>query len=496
VRAAGPLTALTLALGLALPATASAALPPDFFGIYSEDAFQLRDSNRRVTLDQQREAGIGVVRLPLDWATIQPDPDRWMFGRHDEFVLDAARAGMRVLPFLIQTPGWATSKPPDSDATGIWPPMFPDYIQEFATEAVRRYGPGGSLWQGHPEVPYLPIRSWQIWNEPNLRQFWASGPDPAAYTRLVESAARGIRSVDPAAEIVSAGLPDTETTHIAAPTFLAGMYDAGARGLVDAVGVHPYAWSAEENVGKVEQILQVMHRYGDDAPVWATEFGWATGGPSGWVTSEENQARLIAGAVRRLASERKRLRLRGVAIYNWRDSEGPGWPAHAGLRRLDNSPKPAYFALRDAIHGFGIETTVAGSTDPATDAASPAPATATPWKLRLSAPRLLRPAGRRQVRIAVKCGSTAKVFCAGSVWLEARRARGGRRRRLGSEGFRARSGRADRVDVRLAPDAVRLLRRRGRVAIVVRGGGTDLFGRAAETSLSRKLDAGSLRPRG
>ena len=67
------------------------------------------------------------------------------------------------------------------------------------------------------------------------------------------------------------------------------------------------------------------------------------------MTDEGGQAERLAGALRLLAGARERLRLRGIATYSWRDSVGPGWMAHAGLRRLDNSPKPALFAVRDAI---------------------------------------------------------------------------------------------------------------------------------------------------
>ena len=38
----------------------------------------------------------------------------------------------------------------------------------------KRYGPRGSWWQDHPDVPKRPIRTWQIWNEPHLRFQWGN----------------------------------------------------------------------------------------------------------------------------------------------------------------------------------------------------------------------------------------------------------------------------------------------------------------------------------
>lgn len=270
MRAALVLAATLLA---ALPAAARADdLPPDFFGVYSGDALETRGSARAATLRSQRQTGFGIVRLPLDWATIQPDPDRWSWATHDEFVLDAARAGMRVLPVLVQTPGWARS-PDRSNAAGIWPPQFPDYIVDFAGEAVRRYGTGGTLWRANPDVPEMPVRSWQIWNEPNLRPWWPSGPDPEQYVALLRSAAIGIRSVDPAAEVVSAGLPLNDVWP--PERFLARMYELGAGPWMDTVASHPYALDPAGTLGRVEDIVRVVVANGDRHRVWATEFGWA-----------------------------------------------------------------------------------------------------------------------------------------------------------------------------------------------------------------------------
>ena len=213
--------ALCAGLAAAAPCAGAAPLPADFFGVYSEDAFAATGPARAATLQAQRQAGFGVVRLPLDWSAIQPDPDRWRWEAHDQLVLDAAHAGMAVLPFLVQTPGWARA-PEHSGDPGIWPPQFPDYIVDFAAAATRRYGRGGTLWRSHPDVPYRPITAWQIWNEPNLPPFWRSGPDPVEYTRLLESAARGIRSVDPEAEVVSAGMPDIERYQPSGPARAGG----------------------------------------------------------------------------------------------------------------------------------------------------------------------------------------------------------------------------------------------------------------------------------
>ena len=39
---------------------------------------------------------------------------------------------------------------------------------------VLRYGPAGSFWDQHPELPRRPQRDWQIWNEPHLDFYWST----------------------------------------------------------------------------------------------------------------------------------------------------------------------------------------------------------------------------------------------------------------------------------------------------------------------------------
>ena len=58
---------------------------------------------------------------------------------------------------------------------GTYPPRRYTDLGEFALLA-RRYGPGGSFWDRHPRLPRLPVRAWQVWNEPNLPVFGRRDP--------------------------------------------------------------------------------------------------------------------------------------------------------------------------------------------------------------------------------------------------------------------------------------------------------------------------------
>ena len=84
--------------------------------------------------------------------------------------------------------------------------------------ARRPLRPGGSFWGEHPELPRLPIRAWQVLNEPNTR---GSGPrrrTRRATSPLLRAAAAGMRAADPGATIVLAGLPNRAGSRCASCT--------------------------------------------------------------------------------------------------------------------------------------------------------------------------------------------------------------------------------------------------------------------------------------
>jgi len=316
-----------------------------FLGLVAEDAFGKPGAYRRENLDRVRSTGAGLLRQTFDWARIEPAPGRYDLSFYDGYVSALARRHLRLLPILFNPPPFRSSAPAEP-RHGTYPPRRPADMGEFGALIARRYGPGGSFWREHPELPRLPVRSWQVWNEPNLPAYWPSGPDAAEYVRLLRATGRGIRSVDPTAEIITAGLPDS-SLGVPLRDYVAAMYAAGGADAFDTLAVNPYGLDARGVLDTVRAVRAVASENGDNPAVWVTELGWATGGPrSDFRVSEPRQAELLEETVLALARRRRDLHIRGVVYFNWRDSTPYAggrdfFGLHTGLLRLDGDAKPA-----------------------------------------------------------------------------------------------------------------------------------------------------------
>ena len=305
--------------------------------------------DRRCTLATMAASGVRIVRSSFLWSQIERAPRQFDFAFYDRYVEQLARYRMRVLPVLFGTPGRYSVAPKS---------RYPDRVQprsgvtfgRFAAAVARRYGPKGSFWRQHPSVPRLPIRSWQIWNEPNVSFFWSPRPSARRYSQMLAVASRAIKRVDRKAEIVAGGLAESRFG-ISISKYLRALYrNRGARWF-DTVALHTYSRSAGSGVAIVERTRALMNRHGDRrARIWVTEFGWATGGPAhGFKTSERGQAARVRQTLRTIYRRRARLRARGAIYSFWSDPppyRSDFWGLHVGLHRRDGRPKPAARAFR------------------------------------------------------------------------------------------------------------------------------------------------------
>ena len=341
---------------------AATQAPADFVGLVSDDAFwgTNSDPGRSKTMAGIAATGAKTLRQGFFWSIIEPRPGEYDFWLHDGYMVAAAQANLRVLPILFDPPGFRSSRPASGAKRGTYPPASNAEFATFAAALVARYGPNGEFWRQHPELPQLPIRAWQVWNEPNIPQYWPGGPNPAAYAAMLRTVSHGIKAADPEARVITAGINESELGIKLVP-FLRGMYRAGAKGSFDTLAIHPYAPASDLVSAQITRAVRQLRRAGDDARTLVTELGWATGGDSkrALVVGEAGQAALIRRTLTQLAKNRDRLRLDGVYYFNWRDvtaeaGSSDHWGLHTGLLREDGSAKPAMQALTNTTRAVTV----------------------------------------------------------------------------------------------------------------------------------------------
>jgi hypothetical protein len=388
--------AAALAVAALAPASGAAAepVPARFFGVVAEpDRLHDRElgpagTNLEGELDAMRGAGVGSMRMSFFWARIQPyrtwedippggrrdftdvGGRPYAFAETDRLVAGAAARGIEVLPVLLWSPAWA-AKYRNEFAS---PPKDPRAFAEFAAVLAARYGPDGSFWRENPGLARVPIRDWQVWNEPTMIGFWLDQPFAKAYVALLRATRPALRRVDPRARVVLAGLVYDS------PGALRSIYRAGGRRYFDVVGLHPFTLHVRDVVALIERARAVMRANGDARkPALVTELSWPSARGKvarryGYEVDEAGQAQRVAAALPYLAARRRALRIERVYWYTWLTREvDPRYPFdYAGLRRLEPDrvvEKPAFAAFRRTA--LRLQGSPSGAPSPTPPSSSP-----------------------------------------------------------------------------------------------------------------------------
>jgi hypothetical protein len=314
-----------------------------FVGLGGGDSLLASGAARDCVLSAQAQAGTGVLRQMFAWTSSGPPTPPIVQGGHynfavyDSWVRAVARHHMRILAILSNSPHTGAPR----DYAGF---------KRFATAVVRRYGPHGSLWRGrYRHLRRYAIRSWQIWNEPNLPMYWGDHVSAKQYVKLLKAGYQGIKKADRGADVVTAGMPESLIKGaIQATKYIPQLYRAGAKRWFNTLAVNPYGPTAGNVITNVKQVRRIMNRHHDRAGgMWVAEVGWGTGGPkSRFNIGDKGQARQLGKLLKRLYHARRGLHLHGVVYYGWKDKPPYNgtdqWGLHTGLLTLSGGHKPAF----------------------------------------------------------------------------------------------------------------------------------------------------------
>jgi hypothetical protein len=298
---------------------------------YPEESRSLETVRRDMQV--LRAAGVTALRVSIGWDGLEPIKDRYDWAFWDGFVNIAVREnGIRLLPYVAYTPRWNST----GGAGDYWKSP-PRDLREFA-EVM------GLLAARYRDS----IGSWELWNEPDNRDFWLGGV--LGYARLVEAGAPAIRLANPAAHVVGGGIAGH-------PPFLDDLLNEPAGRLVDIVNVHSYfeTWNPEplETLpGYVGLFRDAIVRHRGNQALWMAEVGYSDLRTSRDSTPYEHTPSFQAVVlVRTLALL---LAMPEIALIAWYELKDP--PAadamigddnnrHLGVTFSDYRQKPALLAL-------------------------------------------------------------------------------------------------------------------------------------------------------
>ena len=299
----------------------------------------------RDALTKLAEAGVQFIRNDLDWAEVEKQPGVYDFADtgFDELVGTAEDLGLHIL-FILDY-----GNPLYGEIGAVVDEEGRQAFAAFAAAAATRYGG-----RGH---------RWEIWNEPNLEQFWSSadgGPDPDLYAALVQSTVPALRAADPGAPIVVGalyfGLPEViEGTGlgIGGPRFLEEVAATGVLALADEVTLHFYRPANPEDViTDVELARDLLQSAGYSLPIASGEWGYSTydpnAPPDGFNFLPAVTLNQQASYLARMLLYNFSLGLRESVIFKDRDADNPN-PGNIednwGLMMDDLTPKPSLFAV-------------------------------------------------------------------------------------------------------------------------------------------------------
>jgi hypothetical protein len=254
----------------------AAAIPSSYFGLHIHHlAFPVPTPWPNMPVPEWR-----IWDAVVTWADVEPTKGQWRFEKLDSYVSQAQQHGTEVLLPLAGSPRWASAQPntPSPYYPGFTAePTDIDYWRTYVKTVATRY-------KGR-------IQAYEIWNEPNLKDFWSGTSDQML--TLTKEASLIIRSVDPKAIIVS----PSATGDFGIP-WLADFLNKGGGQYVDVIGFHfyvnPHTLLPEDMLPIIQHVHELLADNGlSNKPVWNTETGWL---PPAKFDSDELAAGFLARA--------------------------------------------------------------------------------------------------------------------------------------------------------------------------------------------------------
>lgn len=335
-------------LCLLMPTTAAAkGAPKGFYGVVPQEALSAGDYANLAA------GNVGTARISFNWASFQqvkgrckPKPTvavcSWTV--MDAVLASLAQSGVRALPILYGSPGFISKKASKPPLKGKGKKGWKSFLKA----AAKRYGRKGVFWKSYDDygAKPMPIKDWQVWNEPNSKQFWHPSPNARKYAKLVKASSKALGKGDKKADVVLGGMFADAKVPIV--PYMRKFYKAKKiRRHFDDLAIHPYAPSIG---GLKRQLRSARKAARGHTGIRVTEMGWSSrkgGHPLN--KGKKGQAKLLKSSFRLLTKKRRSWNITGINWFALRDTnnrETCVFCRRAGLFSDGDSPKPSWRAFK------------------------------------------------------------------------------------------------------------------------------------------------------
>jgi len=222
------------------------------------------------TLDQSlvaKAADIGVkwTRLGASWSSVEKEKGVYSWENPDQAFEVALKNG--ITPFITLGDGnklysrlTTYDNPEEAEIYGYNPeppikdPVAMEAYLNYIRATVERY---------KDKIDY-----WEVWNEPNHRNYWGSVPDGKEYGRLLVETAKLIKELDPESKVIGGSMAGIN------PQFADDFLSVGSDEFIDIISYHNYGAVPEERVYAAIELWNVINRYNPSIELWQGECGY------------------------------------------------------------------------------------------------------------------------------------------------------------------------------------------------------------------------------
>jgi len=291
-------------------------------------------------VDQIADAGFRYIRMDYIWNHVEKERSDYNFKPYDE-LLDALKK-RDIRPLFILCYGNVHYDEGNAPRTDEGRKAFVEY----ARAAAEHFKGEGILWE--------------LWNEPNLAQFWRPAPSVEDYIKLAKLVYPALKKADPDCTVLAPALAGWDFGYFEQACKL------GLLENTDVVSLHAYGAAKPEDAAQyyanIRAIIGKHAPKGREIPIVSGEWGYPA--VKGFTVEKQGEF-IVRQFLTNLMND-----VRLSIWYDWHD-DGPDPDEnehHFGTVYLDYKPKPAYFAVQTltrelAGYAFAARLTTGSSDD-------------------------------------------------------------------------------------------------------------------------------------